>query len=282
VVLEIEDAGDDRDKAFLMGAILIRLAEHLRLRQRAEGPAAPALRHLTVIEEAHRLLRQPPPGTGNGPAAQATEMFADLLAEVRAYGEGLVIAEQIPSKLIPDVIKNTAVKIVHRLPAKDDRDAVGATMNLSDDQSAYLVTLTPGEAAIFSDGMDRPLLARMPDGTAREAVPIQAGSREPVTGRRSPTCGTSCQAEACTLGEMRAAQRATVTDPRLTLWAELAVVAHLTGWVMPMPGLALRRSWPQSIRGCGIAPCLTRWTRPSPRAARRSPGASAGPSWRSM
>ena len=39
VVLEIEDAGDDRDKAFLMGAVLIRLTEHLRLRQRAEGPA---------------------------------------------------------------------------------------------------------------------------------------------------------------------------------------------------------------------------------------------------
>ncbi len=56
-----------------------------------------------MIEEAHRLLRQPPPGTGNGPAAQAVEMFADLLAEVRAYGEGLVIAEQIPAKLIPDV-----------------------------------------------------------------------------------------------------------------------------------------------------------------------------------
>ena len=142
VVLEIEDAGDDHDKAFLMGAVLIRLTEHLRLRQRAEGPVAPRLRHLTVIEEAHRLLRQPPPGAGAGPAAQAVEMFADLLAEVRAYGEGLVIAEQIPAKLIPDVIKNTAVKIVHRLPAADDREAVGATMNLDPAQSAV-----PGHAS---------------------------------------------------------------------------------------------------------------------------------------
>ena len=56
-------------------------------------------------------------------------MFAGLLAEIRAYGEGLVIAEQIPARLVPDVIKNTAVKIVHRLPAADDREAVGATMN---------------------------------------------------------------------------------------------------------------------------------------------------------
>ena len=170
VVLEIEDCGDDRGQGIPNGAVLLRLAEFLRMRQRAEGPAASRLRHLTVVEEAHRLLRQPPPGTGGGPAAHAVEMFAGLLAEIRAYGEGLIIAEQIPAKLIPDVIKNTAVKIVHRLPALDDRESVGATMNLTADQSRYLVTLVPGEAAVFADGMDYPVLARMPDGTARETA----------------------------------------------------------------------------------------------------------------
>jgi hypothetical protein len=236
VVLEIEDAGDDHDKAFLMGAVLIRLTEHLRLRARNERPGEPRLRHLTVIEEAHRLLRQPPPGAGIGAAAHAVEMFADLLAEIRAYGEGLIIAEQIPAKLIPDVIKNTAVKIVHRLPAADDRAAVGATMNLSDAQSEYLVTLPPGEAAVHADGMDYPLLVRIPDGTSRETSASPAtGSAMPVIGRRSPACGSACQASPCTLAEMRAAQRATITDPRITLWAELAVIAHLTGWPAPRP-----------------------------------------------
>jgi hypothetical protein len=236
VVLEIEDAGDDHDKAFLMGAVLIRLIEHLRLRARHEGPGEPRLRHLTVVEEAHRLLRQPPPGASLGAAAHATEMFADLLAEIRAYGEGLIIAEQIPSKLIPDVIKNTAVKIVHRLPAADDRDTVGATMNLSPAQSEYLVTLPPGEAAVHADGMDYPLLARIPDGTRRE---LTAGTGTmpagPVITRRSATCGALCRDQACTLAEMRAAQRAAITDPRLTLLAELTVIAHLTGWPVPNP-----------------------------------------------
>jgi DNA helicase HerA-like ATPase len=92
VVLEIEDVGDDRDKAFLMGTVLIRLAEYLRMRQRAEGAAMPRLRHLSVFEEAHRLLRQPASASG-GAAAHAVEMFAGLLAEIRAYGEGLIIAE---------------------------------------------------------------------------------------------------------------------------------------------------------------------------------------------
>ena len=116
-VLEIEDMGDDSDKAFLMGTVLIRLAEHLRMEHRASAGEV-RLRHLTVIEEAHRLLRRPEaPGSGSaGAAAHAVEMFAGLLAEIRAYGEGLIIAEQIPERLVQDVIKNTAVKITHRLP----------------------------------------------------------------------------------------------------------------------------------------------------------------------
>jgi hypothetical protein len=257
VVFQIEDVGDDRDKAFLMGAMLIQLTEHLRLRHRRERATLPGLRHLTVVEEAHRLLRQPPAGTGNGPAAQATEMFADLLAEVRAYGEGLIIAEQIPSKLIPDVIKNTAVKITHRLPAQDDRDTVGATMNLTAAQSQYLVTLPPGEAAVFTDGMDYPILARMPDGTVREAAEtVPAAGPGPVIGRRSGTCGPECGATACTLAEIRAAQRATITDPRITLWAELSVLAHLTGWPLPVPGASFTSdlaAMPARVRDCAFS-----------------------------
>jgi uncharacterized protein len=257
VVLEIEDCGDDTDKAFLTGAVLIRLAEHLRMRARAEGPAAPGLRHLTVVEEAHRLLRQPAPGEGGGPAAHAVEMFAGLLAEIRAYGEGLIIAEQIPSKLIPDVIKNTAVKIVHRLPAADDRDSVGATMNLTDEQSRYLVTLVPGEAAVFTDGMDYPVLARMPDGTAREtrAAARPAGAAA-LVGGRSRACPADCRDAPCTLGQIAAAQRALTRDPRITLWAELAVLAHLTGWPAPRPGPELDSALNQMsgrVRDCALS-----------------------------
>lgn len=255
VVLEIEDIGDDADKAFLMGTVLIRLAGHLRMRQREEGPAPAGLRHLTVIEEAHRLLRNPRGRTG--PAAHAVEMFAGLLAEIRAYGEGLIIAEQIPAKLIDDVIKNTAVKIVHRLPAADDRQAVGATMNITDAQSQYLVTLIPGEAAVFTDGMDFPLLARMPDGTARETTaPAVTASPAAIAGRRSASCGPACQAAACTLRQIRAAHRATASDPRIVAWAELSVLAHLTGWTMPMPAApfaAALRAMDTRLRDCALA-----------------------------
>ena len=163
VVLAIEDVANDEDKAFLMGTLIIRLVEHLRLRARAgqrEG-----LRHVIVIEEAHRLLRA---GRAGRASAHAVELFASMLAEIRAYGEGLVIAEQIPAKLIGDVVKNTAVKVVHRLPAGDDRELVGAAMNLDHGQSRQVVSLAPGVAAVFADGMDRPLRVRVPFGGGRE------------------------------------------------------------------------------------------------------------------
>ena len=162
VVLAIEDVANDEDKAFLIGTLIIRLVEHLRLRARS-GPAV-GLRHVIVIEEAHRLLR----ASREGASAHAVELFASLLAEIRAYGEGIVVVEQIPAKLVPDVVKNTALKVVHRLPAHDDRQVVGAAMNLDDDQSRQVVSLRPGVAAVFADGMDRPLRIRVPFGGGRE------------------------------------------------------------------------------------------------------------------
>ncbi|MCQ0014746.1 ATP-binding protein [Actinomadura madurae] len=233
VVLEIEDVGDDRDKAFLMGTVLVRLVEHLRLRQRRD--ASTGLRHLSVFEEAHRLLRRTEQA---GAAAHAVETFASLLAEIRAYGEGLIVAEQIPSKLVPDVIKNTAVKIVHRLPAKDDRDAVGATMNITEAQSQFLVTLTPGEGAVFTDGMDFPHLVRMPDGSHLEKA-VPTASPSVLVTPRSGTCGADCRDSPCTLRDMRAAQRAVADRPELVVWAELAAAAHLTGWGTPRPDPSL-------------------------------------------
>jgi hypothetical protein len=260
-VLEIEDVGDDSDKAFLMGTVLIRLAEHLRMAHRARAGGLVGLRHLTVIEEAHRLLRRQETGAPAGAAAHAVEMFAGLLAEIRAYGEGLIIAEQIPDRLVPDVIKNTAVKITHRLPAADDREAVGATMNMTQAQNRFLVTLNPGEAAVFADGMDFPLLTRMPDGTARKAAGEAAGEAATATAAgvvrpRSITCGADCAGRPCTLRDMRIAQRALEEYPPVRLWTELSVLAHLTGWPMPVPRtalLSLLQMMPSRLRDCTLS-----------------------------
>ncbi len=156
---------------------------------------------MLVIEEAHRLLRAGREGAG----AHAVELFASLLAEIRAYGEGLVIAEQIPAKLVSDVVKNTALKVMHRLPAHDDRELVGATMNLDAEQSRQVVAFSPGIAAVFADGMDRPVRIRVPYGGLGDRAPDQL-AEPPMAARRSRACGAACVGErACTLLELRSA-----------------------------------------------------------------------------
>jgi hypothetical protein len=97
----------------------------------------------------------------------------------------------------------------------------------------------------------------MPDGTSREtAHPAPAASPAPLITVRSPTCGPACRSSPCTLRQVRAAQRAALTDPRITLWAELSVLAHLTGWTMPMPGrafaTALAATEPR-LRDCALS-----------------------------
>ncbi|MGE5289303.1 MAG: ATP-binding protein [Micromonosporaceae bacterium] len=259
VVLAIEDVANDEDKAFLMGTLIIRIVEHLRLR--ARGERAGALRHVIVIEEAHRLLRN----RGQERASShAVELFAGMLAEIRAYGEGIVVAEQIPTKLVPDVVKNTALKVVHRLPAQDDRHLVGAAMNLDGDQSRQVVSLEPGIAAVFADGMDRPLRVRLPLGERRERV--LEGPAPPIRGRRSPACGRQCRtSRACSLAEMRAAELMSGATEYswLRIWSEALVLAFLTNNGLPAVPEPARRRWVGSdgnprLRECVLASVIER------------------------
>ena len=172
-VIELEPVGDDDEKAFLMGLLLMRLYEYVRAHGLAEGTR---LKHLVVVEEAHRLLSYVPPTADperSNVKGKAVETFVNMLSEVRAYGEGFIVAEQIPTKLAPDVIKNTNLKIVHRMVAGDDREILRATMLMAPDQADMLATIAVGQAAAFTEGDDRPVLIQVPyaklEGTAEMA-----------------------------------------------------------------------------------------------------------------
>jgi hypothetical protein len=152
-ILEMAAIGNEEEKAFLLGAVLVRLAQY---RQR-QGTTDGKLRHLLLIEEAHRLLSAVPSQVASevaNPRGKAVETFCHLLAELRAFGQGIVVAEQIPAKLAPDVVKNTTVKIVHRLGANDDRRLLGGTMNLDPSQEKFLSTLRNGQAVAYTEGRE--------------------------------------------------------------------------------------------------------------------------------
>lgn len=160
VVLELKNIGDDDEKCFIMGLILSSIYQHLE----NNGSIGSNLKHVLLIEEAHRLLRRTPefvsPEIGNS-RGKAVETFTNVISEIREYGEGVIIVDQIPSKLTPDVVKNTNIKIIHRTLAKDDREYVGGTMNLTDAQDKELCILETGRVVVHREGMDKAFLVQM-------------------------------------------------------------------------------------------------------------------------
>lgn len=159
-VLELEDLGDDDTKAFVIGMVLVQLYEY---RKSTHKSGQAKLIHLTMVEEAHRLLKHVPEGgEGANPRAKSVEFFCNLLAEIRSFGQGFLIADQIPTKLAADTLKNTNLKIVHRIVMEEDRKAIGLAMHMNDEQIDYLSALRRGYAAVYAEGDNRPKMIRFP------------------------------------------------------------------------------------------------------------------------
>lgn len=156
VILELEEIKSGTEKSLIMGFVLSTLCEAIKY----EFSKNNDFRHITLVEEAHRLLSKYIPGDSQS-KKNGVETFSDMLAEVRKYGEGLIIADQIPEKMAPDVLKNTNTKIVHKIFAQDDKEAIGNTIALTDEQKSYLSTLIPGRAVVFSQGWEKSILVQI-------------------------------------------------------------------------------------------------------------------------
>jgi len=168
VVLEIEGIKNGTEKSLVMGFILTNLCEALR----AKYDKDKHFKHITLIEEAHRLLSKYSAGDSLN-KKNSVETFADMLAEVRKYGESLIIADQIPNKMTPEVLKNTNTKIVHKIFAEDDKEAIGNTISLSKEQKDFLSSLPTGRAIVFSQSWTKAVqvqIEQMTNTTSDEII----------------------------------------------------------------------------------------------------------------
>lgn len=152
VVLELEDIKDGSEKSLIMGFIITNLLEAVKYQYKQNSK----FQHITLVEEAHRLLSKYEPGDSSN-KKRGVEVFADMLAEVRKYGESLIIVDQIPNKMTPEVLKNTNTKIVHKIFAQDDKDAIGNILALNDEQKNFLSYLEKGRAVVITDGWKKPV-----------------------------------------------------------------------------------------------------------------------------
>ena len=168
VIINLIGIESDEDKAFFMSLILRALSEYRSAsyyylpQYRQALQSGDRLMHLTVVEEAHRLISLPTVHMdGANPQGATASMFSNMLREIRKWGEGLMIVDQQPSQLIPDAIKNTDLKIIHRMPALDDRQAVGNCMGLNQEQMDLIAALDRGEVIISSSHDDAALWVKV-------------------------------------------------------------------------------------------------------------------------
>lgn len=147
-IINLSYVGDDVDKSFFMALILQFLYEY-RIAKAEIGLIDyndNGCKHLTVIEEAHRVMMKC--DNPEIPQYKSAMMFSNMLSEIRAFGEGLFLVDQVPTRLIPDAIKNTNIKITHRLVAEDDCKAIGESMGISEEQRKIIPTLMVGQCIV--------------------------------------------------------------------------------------------------------------------------------------
>lgn len=178
-IIDISRVGALETKSLIMGLTVLKLQEYRM--GNAQGMNSP-LRHITVLEEAHNLLKKTSAeqaGETSNLAGKSVEMLTNAIAEMRTYGEGFVIVDQAPNLLDTAAIRNTNTKIVLRLPENTDRKITGGSMALKEQQFSELSKLPTGIAAVYQNDWQETVLCALPqyeplDCAVRQGMPAQA------------------------------------------------------------------------------------------------------------
>ncbi len=165
-ILDISRVKSSETKALLMGLMVYVLNEY-RVDQKTENNNG--LRHVTVLEEAHNLLKNTS-GSESELIGKSVEMITNTIAEIRTYGEGFIIVDQSPSSVDIAAIKNTNTKIVLRTPEANDREAVGRSMGLSTTQVNEIAKLPSGVAVVYQNNWISPVLTLVDKAKVKEVT----------------------------------------------------------------------------------------------------------------
>ncbi|MCD8151279.1 MAG: DUF87 domain-containing protein [Clostridiales bacterium] len=161
VIIDLSRVGSVETKSLIMGLLIIKMQEY---RMSMHSGNNRGLKHLTILEEAHNLLKKTSSEQNSDSSnllGKSVEMLANSIAEMRTYGEGFVIADQAPGLLDMSVIRNTNTKIILRLPDISDRELAGRAAALNDNQILELSKLKTGVAAVYQNDWLEPVLCHI-------------------------------------------------------------------------------------------------------------------------
>ena len=161
-IIDLSRIGSQETKSLIMGLVIMKLNEYRM--SCAKGLMNQKLKHITVLEEAHNLLKNTHASTtADGPdmAGKAVEMITNSIAEMRTYGEGFIIVDQSPNAIDISAVRNTNTKIIMRLPEENDRQQVGKSAAMTQKQISELARIPRGVAVVYQNNWGEPVLCKI-------------------------------------------------------------------------------------------------------------------------
>ncbi len=161
VIVDLSRIGSQETKSLIMGILIMRLSEY---RANSNIESNSNLRHVTILEEAHNILKrcsQEQSMEGSNVAGKSVEMISNAIAEMRTYGEGFVIVDQSPGAVDISAIRNTNTKIIMRLPDEADRKVAGKSAAMQDNQIDEISKLPTGVAVVYQNDWECPVLCKI-------------------------------------------------------------------------------------------------------------------------
>lgn len=174
VILELDSLNGD-EKSLLMMFLLNYVYEYCKVKRKSGSP----LKHMLLVEEAHNLIGADAGSSSRGnPKEKTIELFVNMLAEMRALGQGILIADQLPTAIAPQAVKQTNVKVLMRVTAQDDREVIGNTMDLNEEQMHQVVHFKTGHAYVYHEGEELVRMIRMVNFKGEHTVEEPPGDEE--------------------------------------------------------------------------------------------------------
>lgn len=177
-IIDLSRVGSMETKSLITGILFIKLQEY---RMTSQSESNSNLKHVTVLEEAHNLLKRTSTAQsqdGSNLQGKSVEMISNSIAEMRTYGEGFIIADQAPNLLDESVIRNTNTKIIMRLPQQEDRESVGKSASLSEKQINEIPKLKTGVAVIYQNNWMEPVLCKIDEFMHKQPLKYQYNLKE--------------------------------------------------------------------------------------------------------
>ena len=190
VIVDLSKINNSETKSLIMGLLIMKLSEYYQ----SSGKMNSSLRHVTVLEEAHNILKRTSTSQsqeGSNLAGKSVEMISNSIAEMRSYGEGFIIVDQSPSQVDMSAIRNTNTKIIMSLPETNDRECAGKSIGLSDEQIEEIARQKVGQGIVYQNGWEEAVQCKIKHANQlsnHKGMNLSTKNRKPTMRSFSSSC----------------------------------------------------------------------------------------------